>query len=94
MRGEGVYLWFERLSPHFSFPPSPWYSVLVSMAPLSQEVNSVSSCQPPHLGPAVPEMNSIWFKLWLYHRLRAGPPSLLLAKGARLRQLPPFLKVR
>ena len=67
-------------------------SVLVSMAPLSQEVRSVSSCSPPHLGPPVAEMNSVWFKLWLYHSLHAGPPSLLLAKGARLRTLPAFLK--
>ena len=69
------------------------FSVLVSMAPLSQEVRSLSSCQPPHLGPPVPEMNSIWFKLWLYQRLGDGPPSVLLAKGTRLRKLPPFLKV-
>lgn len=64
------------------------------MAPLSQEVQSVSSCLPPHLGPAVAEMNSIWFKLWLYCKLSCGPPSLLLAKGYRLRKLPEFIKVQ
>ena len=29
---------------------SMWCSVLVSMAPLSQEVQSISSCDPPHIG--------------------------------------------
>lgn len=64
------------------------------MAPLSQEVQSVSSCSPPHLGPAIAEMNSIWFKLWLYKKLGSGPPSLLLAKGNRLRKLPALIKVK
>eukprot|EP00731_Ephydatia_muelleri_P031554 Em0023g61a len=68
------------------------YSVLVSMAPLSQEVQSIGTCLPPHLGPPTAEMNSIWFKLWLYHKLSSGPPSLLLGKGYRLRRLPTFLK--
>lgn len=69
------------------------YNVLISMAPLSQEVKLLSSCMPPHLGPPVAEMNSIWFKLWLYSKLGCGPPSLLLARGNRLRKLPDFLKV-
>ncbi|KAL1433785.1 hypothetical protein MTO96_012314 [Rhipicephalus appendiculatus] len=30
------------------------YALLVSMAPLSNEVRPVTSCSPPHLGPAVP----------------------------------------
>ncbi|XP_064382636.1 protein FAM91A1-like isoform X2 [Halichondria panicea] len=68
------------------------YSILVSMAPLSQEVQSVSSCSPPHLGPAIAEMNSIWYRLWLYQKLGSGPPSLLLAKGNRLRRLPALIK--
>jgi len=63
------------------------------MAPLSQEVQFVSTCSPPHLGPAVAEMNSTWFKLWLYIRLGCGPISLLLAKGSRLKKLPNFIKV-
>ena len=67
--------------------------MLVSMAPLSQEVQLLSSCVPPHLGPPVAEMNSIWFKLWLYNKLGCGPPSLLLAKGNRLRRIPGFIKV-
>ena len=68
-------------------------SVLVSMAPLSQEIRSVTSCCPPHLGPPIPEVNSIWFKLWLYTRVRCGPPSILLTKGTRVKKFPPILKV-
>jgi hypothetical protein len=51
----------------------------------------VSSCQPPHLGPALPEVNSTWFKLFLYARTGLGPPSLLLARGCRVRRLPAWL---
>ena len=76
-----------------SFVHFPAPSILVSMSPLSQEVQSVSSCSPPHLGPAIAEMNSIWFKLWFYKKLGSGPPSLLLAKGNRLRKLPAVIKV-
>jgi hypothetical protein len=68
------------------------YCVLLSMAPLSQEVHSISTCIPPHIGPAIPEMNSIWFKLWLYHILQCGPPSLLLTRGTRLRTLPEYFR--
>ena len=68
-------------------------SALVSMAPLSQEVQSISSCVPPHLGPAVTEVTSVWFKLWLYSKLGTGPNSILLSRGTRLRKLPAVLKV-
>lgn len=51
------------------------------MAPLSREVRTVNSLSPPHLGPAVPEVNSLWFKMFLYHMTGYGPPSLLLIKG-------------
>lgn len=64
------------------------YSLLMSMAPLSNEIRPVSSCSPPHIGPAIPEVNSVWFKLFLYQKLKQGPPSLLLVKGTRLRKLP------
>lgn len=73
---------------------SQLHSVLVSMAPLSQEIRSVTSCCPPHLGPPIPEVNSIWFKLWLYARVRCGPPSLLLTKGTRVKKFPAILKVK
>lgn len=64
------------------------YSLLVSMAPLSKEIRPISSCVPPHLGPAIPEVNTVWFKLFVYHLTGYGPPSLLLVKGTRIRQLP------
>ena len=63
------------------------------MAPLSQEVQTISSCVPPHVGPAVSEVTSIWFKLWLYSKLGSGPHSILLSRGTRLRRLPSVLKV-
>lgn len=58
------------------------------MAPLSREVQPIMSLSPPHLGPAVPEVNTLWFKLFLYHMTGYGPPSLLLIKGTTLKQLP------
>ncbi|XP_060077726.1 protein FAM91A1-like [Ylistrum balloti] len=64
------------------------YELLVSMAPLSYEIKPVSSCTPQHIGPAVPEVNSVWFKLFLYSLTKCGPPSLLLVKGTKLRKLP------
>ncbi|PSN39281.1 Protein FAM91A1 [Blattella germanica] len=57
--------------------------LLVSMAPLSKEIRPISSCMPPHLGPAVPEVNTVWFKLFIYHLTGYGPPSLLLSKAVR-----------
>ncbi|XP_065890378.1 protein FAM91A1-like isoform X5 [Dysidea avara] len=68
------------------------YCVLVSVAPLSQEIRSATSCCSPHLGPPIPEVNSIWFKLWLYTRVRCGPPSILLTKRTRVRKFPAILK--
>lgn len=64
------------------------YALLVSMAPLSNEIRPISSCTPQHMGPAIPEVSSIWFKLYVYHLTGWGPPSLLLSKGTRLRRLP------
>lgn len=63
------------------------------MAPLSNEVRPISSCVPQHLGPAVPEISSVWFKLYIYQLAASGPPSLLLAKGSRVRKLPDAFKV-
>ena len=39
-------------------------------------------------------MNSIWFKLWLYHKLQCGPQTILLTRGTRLTKLPKPFKVR
>lgn len=58
------------------------------MAPLSREVRPITSLLPPHLGPAAPEVNTLWFKLFLYHMTGYGPPSLLLTKGTTIKQLP------
>ena len=69
------------------------YSLLISMAPLSNEIRPISSCSPQHLGPAIPEVNSVWFKLFLYHVTGSGPPSLLLVKGSKLRKLPKVFQV-
>ncbi|XP_045551046.1 protein FAM91A1 isoform X3 [Salmo salar] len=69
------------------------YKLLVSMAPLSNEIRPISSCTPQHIGPAIPEVSSIWFKLYLYHVTGQGPPSLLLSKGSRLRKLPVIFQV-
>ncbi|KAI4458818.1 protein fam91a1 [Holotrichia oblita] len=64
------------------------YKLLVSMAPLSKKVRPISSLSPAHLGPAVPEVNSLWFKLFIYHMTGYGPPSLFLIKGTILKQVP------
>ncbi|CAL1584653.1 unnamed protein product [Knipowitschia caucasica] len=69
------------------------YKLLVSMAPLSNEIRPISSCTPQHIGPAIPEVSSIWFKLYLYRVTGQGPPSLLLSKGSRLRKLPDIFQV-
>ncbi|KAH9523750.1 hypothetical protein Btru_040824 [Bulinus truncatus] len=68
------------------------YSLLVSMAPLSKEIRPVSSSVPQHIGPAIPEVSSVWFKLFIYHLTGCGPPSLLLTKGTRLHRLPKIFK--
>lgn len=46
-----------------------------------------------HIGPAIPEVSSVWFKLYIYHVTGQGPPSLLLSKGTRLRKLPDIFQV-
>lgn len=62
------------------------YSILFSMAPYNSSgdaLNSppVTSDSPFHIGPALPEMNSPWFKFFLYNLIGTGPPSLLIPKG-------------
>ena len=69
------------------------YSLMVSMAPLSNEIlTNLSSSFPPHLGPPIPEMSSLWFKMFLYDLTSDGPPSLLLAKGTRIKRFPDEFK--
>ncbi len=65
------------------------YHLLVGMAPLNLEIRSGSvNGLPPFWGPPLPEFTSPWFKLFLYQTTEAGPPTLLLSKGTRLRRLP------
>eukprot|EP01135_Chromosphaera_perkinsii_P008465 Nk52_evm33s1360 gene=Nk52_evmTU33s1360 len=64
------------------------YQALISMAPLSNEVKSISSCLPFHIGPPLSEANSAWFKLWLYCATGSGPASVLLSMGHRIKKLP------
>lgn len=72
------------------------YSILISMAPISSPGDSNNSppitCEAPfHFGPAIPEINSVWFKLYLYKLIEDGPASLLIPHGHKLRSLPEVL---
>lgn len=69
------------------------YSVLFSMAPYSSSGDAYNSppitCNSPyHIGPAIPEMNSVWFKFYLYELTGNGPCSVLIPKGHLLSSLP------
>jgi hypothetical protein len=73
------------------------YSLLISMAPYSSSGESntsppVSFNSPYHIGPIIPEMNSVWFKLYLYNLVSNGPPTLLLPRGYRLKCIPSCFK--
>ena len=57
------------------------FRFLVSMAPLSYEISSIDGETPPHFGPTTPEVNSIWYKMFIYNITGSGPASLLLPKG-------------
>lgn len=41
----------------------------------------------------LPQVSSVWFKLYLYQQIACGPPSLLLVKGTKLRKLPAVFQV-
>lgn len=69
------------------------YSILISMAPISSPGDSNNSppitCDAPfHFGPAIPEINSVWFKIYLYKLIGDGPASLLIPHGHKLHSLP------
>lgn len=57
---------------------------MVSMAPLSYEVTPICCDTLPHFGPIIPQVNSVWFKLFLYSLTNSGPTSLLMPKGKNL----------
>ena len=46
-----------------------------------------------HLALHLLQVNSVWFKLYIYYLTGCGPPSLLLVKGTKLRKLPKVLLV-
>ena len=48
------------------------YHALFSLTPLARDTRTVVSAAPPHLGPALPETASPWFKLWLYSKVHRG----------------------
>jgi hypothetical protein len=69
------------------------YSLLFSMSPYNnsgESLNSppVTSDSPFHMGPPIPEINSVWFKLFLYDLISSGPVSLLMPKQHRIAQMP------
>lgn len=70
------------------------YSLLVSMSPFSNNSGDplssppISVSAPYHIGPAIPEINSVWFKMFIYSFTKNGPESLLLPRGYRLKSLP------
>uniref|UniRef100_A0A915K034 FAM91 C-terminal domain-containing protein n=1 Tax=Romanomermis culicivorax TaxID=13658 RepID=A0A915K034_ROMCU len=67
-------------------------AILISMAPLSNEITSINCADPPNLGPSVAEVNSSWFRLFLYNLVGNGPVSFLFVKGCRIRKMPQALK--
>ncbi len=67
------------------------YCVLVSMCPLGGREPSVEPASGvPHYGPAVWEINSPWWKLYLSSLVgpTLAPPTRLYRKGERVRELP------
>lgn len=71
------------------------YQLIISVAPLNQEPKMKAAVGIPHLGAGSPLINSLWFRLYIYHITGCGPNSLLLLQGYRLARLPePFSKAR
>lgn len=68
------------------------YALLISMAPISGETLTITSQIPCHFGPVVPQLSSIWFKLFLYRCAENGPNFILYPKGTRVINFPDILK--
>lgn len=64
------------------------YSVLVSMAPIGVDSAPVCTIHPFIYGPPVAEFNTPWFRMFACAMARSGPPSILYAKGSRVRRIP------
>jgi hypothetical protein len=41
-----------------------------------------------HFGPPLPEFNSVWWKVFIYEEVGAGPPTILYPRGTRVTHLP------
>ncbi|KAL0490329.1 hypothetical protein AKO1_006505 [Acrasis kona] len=68
------------------------YAVMIAMAPLAAGTLTLPSCIPRFYGPPIPHVSSPWFKMYLYDCCGAGPFSMLLVKGQRIRKLHPLLR--
>eukprot|EP00211_Chloroparvula_japonica_P003967 CAMPEP_0119128270 /NCGR_PEP_ID=MMETSP1310-20130426/6493_1 /TAXON_ID=464262 /ORGANISM="Genus nov. species nov., Strain RCC2339" /LENGTH=716 /DNA_ID=CAMNT_0007118597 /DNA_START=48 /DNA_END=2194 /DNA_ORIENTATION=- len=65
------------------------YDLLISVSPLTPQPQSIiTGVHPPHLGPPIQEVMSVWFRLYLYSHLRHGPTAVLIPKGRRLLHIP------
>lgn len=64
------------------------YELLLSMAPISNQTEVITSTSPKHFGPAIPELNSIWMRLYLYKIAMDGPDCQLFVRGTRVKTLP------
>eukprot|EP01100_Stratorugosa_tubuloviscum_P009482 TRINITY_DN3982_c0_g1_i2.p1 TRINITY_DN3982_c0_g1~~TRINITY_DN3982_c0_g1_i2.p1 ORF type:complete len:732 (-),score=274.06 TRINITY_DN3982_c0_g1_i2:51-2246(-) len=64
------------------------YGLLLSIAPMSHGTHIISSPVPFHFGAPIWEVNSPWFRLFLYKLLSSGPPAKLIPRGSRLTNLP------
>ena len=64
------------------------------MSPLSNEIRLLSESGPPHLGPAIPAVSSIWFKLFLYNHTGSGPITLLLKRGNKIQTYSVLMTVK
>ncbi|KII61555.1 hypothetical protein RF11_07133 [Thelohanellus kitauei] len=58
------------------------------MAPISSATSPVSCSSPPFFGPPIAEFNSLWYRLYIYETVKAGPPSLFVPRGTVLIVLP------
>ena len=89
------------IPPHFGdiisevLAPSP--STLTSLPPTTSPYHhaSIVLSPPSSLLPSKcnMQMNSVWFKLFLYSTIGAGPTSMLIPKGTRLKVIPSLFQV-
>ncbi|KAL6051572.1 General transcription factor IIH subunit 4 [Balamuthia mandrillaris] len=68
------------------------YEILISMAPITAESQIGTRLMPNHFGPPLPEVNSIWFQLYICHITGYGPPTVLYPAGTRVIHFPLLFK--